>query len=718
MKKYLYIFILVLLSNFVFSQNIDSLKNILQNSEIDSIKIRTNILLAFNYIQINKDSSENYINQAIDLIQKKENILVKDYKNIANYYIQTNKLNKTLEFFNLAKDIAKFNKNLEEEISINNSLGYYYNLNGEYENAFSVLLETEKLISESGIIKYKSRNYLMLGFAYRNYGDLDKAFSYFEKSSNALENEDFYDDKSVAINELGNVESFRKNYDKALEYHLEAMQMREEKNQIGLLSFSYNDISIDYLSLKNYDKALEYLFKSLTITKKNYDEMTVCINFTNIANVYVQKKDFYVAKNYLDSANIICIKLNSKSLYENIYGSYYDFYKSQNIFDKALENYELMIIYRDSTRSEESDNKINELQVQYETVKKDKEIIKANESLKRKNIIIYSAVIGFVTVFSLLLLLFKQFKDKKIAFDKLKIQNAEILQKNEEILAQSEEIVIHRNEIEIQNEKIKIQNYDLEHKNKQITNSILYAKRIQNAILPTFEDFNLIFENNFIFYKPRDIVSGDFYWAKYFKNIKLLAVADCTGHGVPGAFMSMLGVALLNEIVRQENVTTANEVLEQLRFFVKKSLQQSGKQNESKDGMDISLCVINQNNELQFAGANNSVIIIRNNEIIELKADKQPIGIYVVEKPFSLVEFNLHENDIIYLFSDGYRDQFGGANGEKYKLNRFKNLLSELSKLPIENQNKFIETDLYNWQNNLTKKYEQVDDILIVGIRI
>ncbi len=328
-----------------------------------------------------------------------------------------------------------------------------------------------------------------------------------------------------------------------------------------------------------------------------------------------------------------------------------------------------------------------------------------------------------------------------ILFIKLRERN---LTRQKRILSQ--EVKKRTAEVVEQHDKILTQN-------EQITDSINYAKNIQNAILPTKTFIDTIIPNHFIFFKPKDIISGDFYYLKKINNTIILVAADCTGHGVPGAFVSMLGIALLNEIVRKEDVTTASQVLEDLRTQVKTSLQQTGKENDTRDGMDISLAIIDiETKIMQYSGANNPLFLIRDKgsktifnfideknirntipdfeqlkifdintsktdkHLYEIKADKQPIGIYFKERPFTNYKINIEKDDVFYFFSDGYADQFGGNDIKTRKFNtkRFKQLLLAISEKPMQEQKQILTTTLDKWQG----ENNQIDDTLIVGIKI
>jgi len=254
------------------------------------------------------------------------------------------------------------------------------------------------------------------------------------------------------------------------------------------------------------------------------------------------------------------------------------------------------------------------------------------------------------------------------------------------------------------------------HAKQAITDSIHYASRIQSAILPPPEYIANYLSEHFILWKPRDIVSGDFYWMTEHNNKVIITAADCTGHGVPGAFMSMLGVSFLNEIVNKNEVTQANEILNQLRENVIRSLHQTGKENEAKDGMDISMCVFDfQSMTLQFAGAYNPLIMIRDGEATQIKADKMPIGIYFKgQKSFTNNEIKIQKDDCFYISSDGYVDQFGGDDGRKFMSKKFKELLVEIHHNPMSVQREILNHEIETWRGKL----EQIDDILVIGVRI
>ncbi len=257
--------------------------------------------------------------------------------------------------------------------------------------------------------------------------------------------------------------------------------------------------------------------------------------------------------------------------------------------------------------------------------------------------------------------------------------------------------------------------YEIHRQRKEMTESIRYASYIQKALLPTQVSFKKLLPDHFILFQPRDIVSGDFYWIAKKKSEIIIAVADCTGHGVPGAFMSILGITTLNEVVGRGNYTSAGSILNQLREGIMKALSQTGEDYEQKDGIDMALCILDtKSNNIQYSGAFNPLYIIQNNKLIEIDGDKMPIGVAAEEeRSFNTQRISLEPGSIVYLFSDGFVDQFGGPNGKKFKYQPFRNLLLKIHDLPMHRQKEELFYAFESWRGN----YPQLDDLLVVGFR-
>jgi serine phosphatase RsbU (regulator of sigma subunit) len=303
-------------------------------------------------------------------------------------------------------------------------------------------------------------------------------------------------------------------------------------------------------------------------------------------------------------------------------------------------------------------------------------------------------------------------KDDTLGHALLKMRDD--LAENERVLEQkvierTEEVVRQKSEIESKNEELEILY-------KQVTDSIHYAKRIQDAILPNNSTVKELLPDSFILFKPKDIVSGDFYWIEKKANLVYFAAVDCTGHGVPGAFMSLVGHNILKDIIKNTSVTRPSEILDHMREGVVGTLRVDDSGKQAKDGMDMTLCAINyQTLELQYAAAFNPLYIIRNGELLIHAANKFPIGSFVGEKMnFDNHLIQLQKGDQIFIFSDGYADQFGGPNGKKFMVGNFRKLLTQISHLDSATQKVKLDETLLTWQGG----QEQVDDVLVIGVKV
>ncbi len=262
--------------------------------------------------------------------------------------------------------------------------------------------------------------------------------------------------------------------------------------------------------------------------------------------------------------------------------------------------------------------------------------------------------------------------------------------------------------------EIQLQKEQIERQNKEIKYSFDYAKRIQSTVLPPNEVFENLFAEHFIFLKPRDIVSGDFYWISQRENKIFITASDCTGHGVPGSLMSMLGITLLHEIVNEKYVSHSEEILNELRFSIARTLKQEGKPGEQKDGMDMVMLIYDRaSQKLEFSGANNPIYIVRNGEMTEYKGNNMPVAYYDNMTDFTRHSIQLKRGDRIYLFTDGFPDQFGGPLGKKFKYKPFKELLLEVHDRPMEEQKRILQMVFDEWKGSL----DQIDDVLVMGLR-
>jgi serine phosphatase RsbU (regulator of sigma subunit) len=457
-----------------------------------------------------------------------------------------------------------------------------------------------------------------------------------------------------------------------------------------------NNIGETFLDLKDYDSAKKWFIECLEL--ENAGEDSVAWALHNLGELYLLEENYSKSEeSFLESLEISernsYFVLTTETLLR--LGVFYkergDNLRSMSYADRAVE-------LSKKTGSREDENAAQLLMAQMKELLGD--YIGALEHYKESHRL-YSEIHNQTNIQAI----------KDIQFQH---QLEKIRQKAEE--AELEKI----RTIELQKayDQIRHQSRLLEERNNEIMESIRYAKRIQEAVLVEKKHVSSHLPEHFIYFRPKDIVSGDFYWAQEKDGFLYVAAADCTGHGVPGGFLTMLGIAFLNEILSQKSLLTPAQILGELRDKFIKELRL---QDSSNDGMDISLVRLeyhqeNESNELLWAGANNPLWVVSNEgkKFIELKADKQPIGKSDVQKPFTDTSLQLRKGDLVYLFSDGYHDQFGGENGKKLKKSGFKELILSLSKLSINEQNKSLDQHYENWKGNT----DQVDDICVIGLRI
>jgi serine phosphatase RsbU (regulator of sigma subunit) len=629
---------------------------------------------------------------------------------------------------------------------------------GSYDQAIEQYLASIEICEETGDQKGTAQAFNDMGIAYKNQGSYDKAIEYYLKSLRIKEELGDKGGMSSSYNNIAVIYAMQNIPDKAIEYFQKSLEIKEELGNKRGMTNSYNNIAIIYARQDAFDEAIGYFKKALEISQETGNKMGASMCLINIGNVQKNQGAYDQAiESYQESLALkeeLGEKRGMAMLYQNIANLNIDLADSvasteaqrTDYLNKAITNgqrslelareikalpqessaastlqkafallgryeqaYEYAAIYiaaRDSLMSEEKTRAIQDMATKYETEKKEQQIalqeteLIAKDAVIKQQKIFRNALAGGLGAVVLVVVVFViAYTEKRRANKKIRDQNDQILEANEEL---------------------KVLNEAISKQNTEIIDSINYAQRIQAAMLPPEPLFNELLDEVFILYKPRDIVSGDFYWIKQVNQYTILAAADCTGHGVPGAFMSMLGISFLNEIVQRREITQANQVLNELRSQIKHSLRQHGLPNESKDGMDMAICAIDRKkNIIQYAGANNPMYIIKDKngipELNEIKADRMPLGYYSgKDKAFTNHEIKLEIGDTFYLFSDGFIDQKGGKENRKFMSKNMKKLLLKIHDQPMYDQKRHLEKTLKAWMNGRS----QMDDILIVGVRV
>jgi serine phosphatase RsbU (regulator of sigma subunit)/Tfp pilus assembly protein PilF len=618
------------------------------------------------------------------------------YINIGIVYWNTSSFEKALNQFNEALVIWQKIGNDHGKANSYNNIGLvYWNL-GNYELAIDNLLKSLKIWEEIGNKNGIGMAYLNIGNIYLNQGINEKALEFYSKSlkiNNEIGNKNFI---ATNLNNIGIIYGNQGNLEKALENHLKALKIREEFKDKKGIAMSYNNIGLIYYEQKNYSKALDNQFKSQIINKEIGNIQGIAVSYTNIGNIYIKQKKFEEALHYNNLALSLDKSIGYKEGVKDTYSSLTELNDKRGDYKQALKYHKLYSEIKDTLLNEQSSEQITEMNTKYDTEKKDKEIIKKDAEIsehqaetERQTLQRNAFIIGFALVIVLAFFIFKGFRQK---------QNANKL-------------------LEEKNGLIEKQKQLVEEKNGKITDSINYAKRIQQAILPSEELIKSTLSDSFVFFKPKDIVSGDFYWIHAIDNKEVLfAVADCTGHGVPGALMSMMGFNLLEQVVKEHQVYEPAQILNELSKLMMESLRQTDELGSKKNGLDIALCKINyQKLELEYAGAHNSLYLIRNGILNETKADRRSVGISSPKAtPFLNHKIKLEKGDCLYVFSDGYADQKGGTENKKFFYQPFKDLLIDSYQLSMQEQQVKFEKIISKWQG----VNEQIDDMLLIGVRI
>jgi serine phosphatase RsbU (regulator of sigma subunit) len=479
------------------------------------------------------------------------------------------------------------------------------------------------------------------------------------------------------------------NYPKALEYFYEGQTIKEELGDKYGISNYLQSIGNIFSMQEEYSRALNYYQSAREQKEEIEDKSGMCLLLNAMGKVYLQTKNYSRALEYTLESLELARELNLVDAQKDVHKQLSDIYFTLGSYRKAYENHMLYKELYDSIYNVQEITRLAGLELQY-MYEKEKQAIELEqlkkdailaEEAKQQKLFRNSLIIGFILMATLFFAIHRSY-----------LQN----RRSHRILEE--------------------QKHEIEFQNNKITDSITYAQRIQSAVFPPVEKRKGILPDHFIMHRPCDIVSGDFYWMAKKDGRVIIAVADCTGHGVPGAFMSMLGVAFLCEIVNKKASVYANGILNQLRGRVIHALHQTGKKDEANDGMEMALCIIDfDQRKLQYSGAYRPLYIVRKNELMEIKADKMPIGIYAGRRrTFTNHEVELAQDDCIYLSTDGYADQFGGPNRKSFKSKYLKELLLKIHQKEMREQHRILETTIEEWRRDV----EQIDDMLLLGIRV
>ncbi|MDQ3048239.1 MAG: tetratricopeptide repeat protein [Bacteroidota bacterium] len=670
---------------------VDSLKTALSKTGQDTLRVKILNELANEEKWDDFQHAFKYATDANDLAVKLKyepgKMNAQMMMGLAYYY--SNKYDSALFYYDKALIIAEGLKKDERIAIVLNNIGLVHHDRADYKNALDHYFRSMKLMEKSDNKKLQASLLNNIALIFQEQKKYDDALSYHEKALKIKREIKNLRGIGSSLHNIGLVYKLKGELDKSLEYNQLALVERKKAEDLSGVAMTLNNIGSVYEDKKEYDRALGYFEDALKIQESLDDKYYLTITLYSLSSNNFYREKYPAALSFAEKALGIAKENGLNALIKHGYELITSIYAKQNKFEKAYEYQLLFIKMKDSILNSENSKQMNELQTQYETEKKQKELelaTKNNEiqtlELNKNKLWMWIMVVAILLVITLSVLLYNRYQIKRKANTMLEHRNSEMaLQK------------------------------------KEITDSINYAKRIQESILPPQDHWQKLLPESFIFYRPKDIVSGDFYWVEQREDVICFAAVDCTGHGVPGALMSVVGFNLLTQAVNEMKLSIPSEILKHLDHGVTKTLRQSEEGKGVKDGMDLSLCSLNlKTNELQYAGAFNSLYYFSKGVFHEIKADKFPIGVNIDGKvdEYTNHTIQLEKGDTVYLYSDGYADQFGGPKGKKFKYNQLKELLKEIHSLSPENQKQVIEERFDSWKREL----EQVDDVVIIGVRV
>lgn len=611
---------------------------------------------------------------------------------------------KALKFYNLHYKISEFLNDEKKQANALNNIGNIYETLGDYskslENHYKSLAVSTKLKFNVGI----SRSYNNIANLYADQNNHEKAIEFYYKSVELDDSEKQPESVIESLSNLGTAYAEIKNYKKSLEYFDKALQKSEGESYLSQRSNLFLNKGLLYVLMKDETLATQCFDESIRIAKQIEDDVQIAYVYAAYAKLKADKRSYNDAeKMYLEGLKIAENSTVSE-LITQIHQSLSDLYLSMKQPEKALIHYKSYIETRDYQNIDDAKRTADKQELKFEF---DKEKIEYEKEQEKKNLVIedekkmqkiFSYSIAAILILTLIFFVF--------IYNRYK-------------LTQRQKILISEQKQEVEHQK-----HIVEEKQKEIVDSINYAQRIQYALLANKQLLDSNLPDYFLYFQPKDVVSGDFYWASFTKassangqrNLFYLVTADSTGHGVPGAIMSMLNIACLNESIKADQLIEPADILNSTRQKIIHHLMHDGSLEGGKDGMDCSLISFDfEHFKLTYAAANNPIWIVRQDMLIALPADKMPIGKHDKDNiPFKQTEVELQKGDIVYTFTDGYADQFGGPKGKKFKYKQLEELLLSIHTKPMSTQHDILRQSLNDWKGDL----EQVDDICVIGIRI
>lgn len=657
--------------------------NKVRRSENDTIKANGLNFLAKYHINKDQDSAWFYVENALLLSQKLGYRAGTAYANLTIGILENDRGNfpRGLDHILKATEEAQQIKDYTLLAGCKLNLGNFYIKTGDIDKALEVYQEGIDLCQKHHIVYTQASLYTSYGMGLKQKGELDSALIYYEK---------------------------------VLDIHHNVL------HDSVVIAAIYNNVAALYFQKNDNQTAENYLLKSYEINRRTGNMRYQLMNLSNLAELNgMPGGDFDKSVNYFEQAIEMAKKMEAKEALESIYNGMSRFYYNHGKFHEAYDNLMISLAYKDSIMGDDKQNDIRAISEQFKTKQiqdslriKNQELLLAQSNAEAANLRasktslqLFGAIAILILILGVLIIVFRNAKNQK------RINN-----------------LLHE-----KNNEINLQKLTIEEKNLELTDSITYAKRIQSALLPSPGYLQRVLGDHFLIFKPKDIVSGDFYWVKQEAGKHYFAVADCTGHGVPGAMVSVLGFETIERVASSNPQDAALFIKEVNESLVHALTEKATETSNVRDGMDIALCIVSDRKKLSYCGANNECYVIRKSDqpmpaetsnirlqsagnytLIELRPTKRPVGAFESSHDFTGVDLHLLQGDTFYLFSDGFADQFGGDKGKKMKTSTLRNALLSCVHLPMPQQKEFLEKYLKEWQGG----FDQLDDITVLGARV
>ena len=648
------------------------------------------VIVLFPFFSFSQNKSDSYridSLQKVLLIAKNDSNKVKTLNKLSEYLAKVHLYDKALQKEKEAVLLAEKINFKKGAASAHGNMALILEDMGNYAEALKNDIEALKIYEEIGNKKGISYCHHNIGSIYYYQGNFTEALK--NMRAGLKIKIEIGDSTGIAdgYNNIGVVLEQLEKYEEALENYSYALKICEKINDQQGIAYAFQNIANTYAKKSDFVHAMENHLKALKIEKEIDDKRGMVNSYINIGGLEILMKKYSEAEKYLKDGLAISLKFGFKEKIKSSYRDLAELYEKMNDYKKASEYLKLFAQMKDSINSAETATQIANLQNQYNLEKEEKirqleeekkdALAKQEKELTALKEFWAEIICGiiFLSITAIAFVLYKRYKAKKKSSEELE-------------------------------EKNKI----ISEKNKDITDSINYAQRIQKALLASDNLLKKNLKEYFIFFRPKDIVSGDFYWAAEKDGRFYLAVCDSTGHGVPGAFMSLLNISFLNEAITERRIVNPNEIFNHVRQRLIENISSDG----AKDGMDgILICFDKSKNEIAYSAANNAPMLL-NGTLQELACDNMPVGAGEKNNSFSSNIISFQSNNILFLYTDGFADQFGGPKGKKFKYKQLNDKLFSISEKPLEEQKKFLEKTFDEWKGNL----EQVDDICIIGVRV